>query len=413
MKKTFKKGLAVLLSATLAFCALAMPSYAAADNGLLIGDKDNTIETASEVTGSFTATINVMHTYYKFTPTQSGYYHVSGNSEDESVYFWAYDSNYYDLCYGDGSFWTNDDENGFDAYLNLEAGEMYYFEVGFYYDVLLNGSISFDVTLDYLGSITGATLVSPPDKLTYIQGYDENDYSGPDYIYYEFGFDITGALANVTFPGGQTVTLNDWAIEEVFERSYDSEKRHLGDNTVYYKLGDTVMFSFVITLIENPVESIEILHLPNKTDYTYGIDGTMRNGGFKPDFDWTGFQVKINYTNDTSKTVNWVEYTEQSSDHYIYIDGYIMYCGCYGLYNPGEVDFDINYLGQSAEFTLNITPPSFAEKLQILFEGIRQLSPNDFLIIIFFPIYLLSQQYEEPVYNIGQLFDLIKKLVNM
>ena len=534
MIKALKKGLALLLSAILAFCALTMPSYAVSKNGSSDGGEDNTFEKAYEITGSFRAIINVWRTYYKFTPTSDGCYRFSGNPSEAGIAFSAYDSTHKFL--GGGSDWTSDDNTGFDACLNFEAGETYYFKIySNYSDELSDVPVAFDITMTYLGTISDAMLVSPPDKLAYIKGYDYTDHSEPDYIYYEFYLDLTGALTNVTFSGGQTVTLKGRAIEAVFKRSYDSDKHHLGDNNVYYKLGDTVMFSFVIKLIENPVESIEIVRLPDKTDYnfgtndeqcydltglqvkinytklpsktvnwvectsdtnsgendwyyshymdvdgypmygeyyyddelgkevfniyylnqtaeftlnvtiidnsvesieivrlpdktdyTFGIDGDMYDWDFCPGFDLTGLQVKINYKNNTSKTVDWVEdnenpdYSESDGSwyysHSMTVDGHTMSGDYYdddGELELGEVTFYIEYQEQTAEFTLNITPPTFAEKLQIMFSSLASLSVGNFASFVFLPIYIVSELFSQQSSNFESFFNLINTLVKM
>lgn len=403
MSKMFKKGLSLLLCATLLLCVFTIQSFAVEKNGILDGGKNNKIETAIEVTGDFTATINKEYMFYKFTPTQSGFYRVSGDLPDIGAYLWVYDSLMNDIDYNKtGSFWNYSSDTGFEEFLNLEAGETYYFEIGLYYDeVLLTGSVSFDVSIDYLGSITGATLVSPPDKLTYIRGVDEDDYTSPDFMYYYFYFDITGAFADVTFSQGQTYTLCDYALENAFEKSYDSEKRQLGENTVYFKLGDTVMFSFVITLIENPVESIEIVRLPDKTVYTFGIDGSLDYDYFYPQTDFTGLQVKINYTNGTSKTVDW-ENSEDYGSGVMLVDGYPLYADCYGAGEPGDAAVEVYYLTKTAEFNISINSPSFIQKLSILFSDSYWGARNFFLYIL--PAILFAA----PVEFFTKLFKLIK-----
>lgn len=405
MSKMFKKCLSLFLCATLLLCVFTIQSFAVEKNGILDGGKNNKIETAIEVTGDFTATINKEYMFYKFTPTQSGFYRVSGDLPDIGAYLWVYDSLMNDIDYNKtGSFWNYSSDTGFEEFLNLEAGETYYFEIGLYYDeVLLTGSVSFDVSIDYLGSITGATLVSPPDKLTYIKGVDEYDYTSPDFIYYEFYFDITGAFADVTFSQGQTYTLCDYALEIAFEKSYDTEKRHLGVNNVYFSYDGTVMFTFTITLIENPVESIEIVRLPDKTVYTFGIDGSLDYDYFYPQTDFTGLQVKINYTGGTSKTVDW-ENSEDYGSGVMIVNGYPLYADCYGTDEPGDAAVEVYYLTKTAEFNISINSPSFFEKLSILFNITFTATLDSFSELSYLPYILFAA----PINFFTMLFKLIK-----
>lgn len=409
MNKQFKRFLAFFLSLAIVLCTSgSFQSFAADKSAAAAAEDGDTFETAREVTGSFKAVIKKTSSFYKFTAAQNGFYRISGDLPDKGVYLEVYDSEKSYMHYEDGSFWKEGLETGFDDFIVLDEGSTYYFKISLFYG---NSApvlpISFDVDIEYLGVITEALPVSLPDKLVYIKDIDENKYSGPDFQYYEFRFDITGAVCSVEFSQGQSVELRGIEIEYALTKSYNNERRQLGENTVYFKFGETTAFSFVITLIENPVESIEVVRLPDKTNYTYGIDGTLSaDGCFSPAADMTGLQIKVSYTDGTHKIFDWESCCggwTYASDTSI-IEGYMANAYCHMVCDPCETSVELDYLTKTTDFKINISAPKFSEKISILFSAIRLSFAENIFVFYYLPLILFSI----PTNFFNMLFKLIK-----
>ncbi|MCL2507933.1 MAG: hypothetical protein FWF05_02020 [Oscillospiraceae bacterium] len=352
MKKSMlKRTLAVLLAAVMAFSVFAVMGSAAP--GGSFGE-------AILVTGDFSAVTvaDDYPTFYKFVPNETGWYEIYSEADDNC-------DPYINLLDSDGNYLAYSDDNGIDLnfYLPcyLTAGETYYFLIRAF--GLL--AAEFDVKIGFLGAIQEAEITSYPAKNTFIMDYDCGVYGDDDEDYY-FHLSLYELEVKLTFDGGKVITLGSWEIYNKFEISHD--KPVIGTNEIRFKSGNETVFTLDVEVIENPVKSIEVVKLPDRTDYTYRLDGytggTLFNRYFQPYIFISGMEIKINYTNGTSEIVkvdDFDYYYWSDNNFYIEHNGYDI-----NIYvesgTVGKNNVYVAYLGRYTTFEINVVKPTIMQR---------------------------------------------------
>ena len=181
-------------------------------------------------------------------------------------------------------------------------------------------------------------------------------YWNGSYYQYQYYQNIVDLVFKITYTDGRTdfITVND-NINDASVTYSSNEPWSVGsDNYITFTyLGHSI--DVPVTVIENPVEKIEINNAPSADimfgDYEYGSLG--------PDGiyyiyleDLEGFSFTVYYKNGTQKT-----FTAKDAiidyDCY-YWDGYAGYFMECPVEKAGDATFTFNYLGHTAEVSINI-----------------------------------------------------------
>ena len=346
MKIRLKHTLAFFMSAVMVFSALALTSFAAAP------DMFDDIQTITSNTFDVTILDPFYSKYYKFVPSQTGYYYISTN-DVENAWFVFNDSEFDEI----GCSYTGHEYDKSGSFLYFTAGTTYYIEIDIYNEVV---PFTLDVSILYLGSLDKAEITSLPHKLTYIRGYETSDEY--DYINYN------GLELSLAFTDGSVFYLNGSDVHNQFD--FSIPKNHLGTNVIALLIMGQNTVSFNIEVIENPVLSIEIVQAPYKEYYRYTKDGDFDlqgwfYGWFDPYLDVEGLKVKINYTNGTSNIVEFVK----NDLCWLKIDDYYMsvYCDCCDV---GNNEVSVEYLEHTTTFTIKVVDITLYEKLTMYFNDL-------------------------------------------
>jgi len=235
--------------------------------------------------------------YFIFTAPESGYY-VFSSSANKDTYGEIYDSN---LVFLDG-----DDDSGVDNNFRIKremtAGETYIFSARFYSS---DESGSFPVIIEKKAVATGIEIVSAPAKTEYIKGYLNQSFDASGLVIRIHWSDST--VTNYTYDSanryidGLPVSVNAFTVGDGnsarFSVSYDG-------NTAYGNL----------TLVESPVESIELVYNDCLTyvENTNGYQSSRWNNLTNSSESFFHYYisnvrdiaVKINYKNGTSTVAN-------------------------------------------------------------------------------------------------------------
>jgi len=188
--------------------------------------------------------------------------------------------------------------------------------------------------------IKNITLVEVPD-ITYYFGDEEFGENYKD-IYYLYPTKFEGITLKFEYENGssKTVVIDSDNREEYIDGYEEIVVDTVGEYEIDVSIkGHTI--SVPITVKESPVESVEVLKNPDKTVY---------GESFSPDF--TGMQIKLNYTDSTSKIIT---VTKDNVEYfgYAYIvtiikcdEGNIRF---YYDYNTEDGTYVISYLGKTCK----------------------------------------------------------------
>ena len=199
---------------------------------------------------------------------------------------------------------------------------------------------------------------------TYIEACDGymSEYYNPDtdsYVkFFKYaGFSHNDAVVKITYTNGTIKNVNVGSVVNGYTVEWSADQATtpwvVGTNnaSVISYLGKTVKLP--ITVIANPLESIELVKAPTREyvlgDLAYGTFGASNGYLFNPD-DLTGLELKFNYTNGTSETV--------TADDF---NGSHMYKGY--VYNliyseesvaVGKFPVTFKYLGRTVTYNVNV-----------------------------------------------------------
>lgn len=181
-------------------------------------------------------------------------------------------------------------------------------------------------------------------------------YWNGSYYQYQYYQNIVDLVFKITYTDGRTdfITVNDY-INDASVSYNSNEPWSVGsDNYITFTyLGHSI--DVPVTVIKNPVEKIEINSAPS-ADIMFG---DYEHGSLGPDGiyyiyleDLEGFSFTVYYKNGTQKT-----FTSKDAiidyDCY-YWDGYAGYFMECPVEKAGDATFTFNYLGHTAEVTINI-----------------------------------------------------------
>ncbi len=276
--------------------------------------------------------------YFEFTPEKSGYYYFEIISQD-SVWVNLFKDNYGHIAGVADSF------KGY-----FSADETY--EIAMCMNYVSTGSFSFNVS--ECGGVKSVEILTLPEQLEYIEGYEDFRYSG--------------LTAKVTLEDG-TTEIYDYNNDETVLGYIVSISHNYDENDVYHSTDVSVgnafdSFSFIIkenniASIECLTESLEIIEKTNGS-YTYNDAGERF---FYYNYSIDDIMVKINYNDDESIVVplgstvdgyyvNWNDnqhstpWTLGNEDNYIKID-----------YLDNEVFLPVNIIESPIEkIVLNSAP---------------------------------------------------------
>lgn len=249
------------------------------------------------------------------------------------------------------------------------------------------------------------TVVKGPDRTVYYEGYDNNKI-GDNVIW----CDTTGIVVELEYDDGTTETL-DWTTTKG-NITCTSENFVIGENeaVVRFDTGSSMVDAspITITVKKNPVKSIEVIKMPNKTIYDWDNDVLTKNSTFDdfaelyPDFfdniildsdmtladlkafyeehpdyweedvmsiftddigllipDLTGMEIKITYTDGTSEILG-------DDDDYNTYDGYKFPVYAYAendaVVKLGANKYYVMVMGNAAPFEMTVKAGSASAK---------------------------------------------------
>ena len=226
--------------------------------------------------------------YFRFTPTQTGVYTFSSNAE--------YDT-YGELFDTDMNLIAQDDDSGTDNNFRirqeLQAGVTYMFGARYYNS---SNTGSFPVIIEDKAYATDIEIIQMPDQTEYIKGH--------------FAFDATGLRVKITWSDGRTTYYNYGIDNQIIEgcQIYISAYTS-GENSAYFTVTyDGCSDSAGLTLIESPVESIELAYassltlVENYNGYysTYYENGTPTGEYFYYQYTLKDVPIIIHFKDGTS-----------------------------------------------------------------------------------------------------------------
>ena len=199
------------------------------------------------------------------------------------------------------------------------------------------------ITIKYAGVTTElpVTVVENPVESITVNSAPTRVYYLGDAVYSNRD-DITGLNFTVNFKDGTKKTYNYTDVEKnrQFDGYYydvdfaDEEKVGLNDVEFNY-MGKTAVYQ--VEVKESPVNSIDIVKMPDVTEYSYHFDP-----------DWTTMQIKFNYKDGSSKLIDLgsVDFHDSLSNQGIGFDVDGHEAVIYRDYGSG---YTINYLGTEKE----------------------------------------------------------------
>lgn len=344
-KSVLKRAVSILLAGIMAVSVFTVTVAAAP------GDS---FSEAITVTGDFSATVKHSffkrtYAYYKFVPAETGWYEIySDCNYDPAIALFDGEEEW--LAYSDDTHSGDVTNYNFDLIHYFTAGETYYFQLHTYE----SKTVTFDVKIDFLGAVE-TEVISYPDKNEYIMDYECGIYDEDKYY---ISLDFNGFEVKLTFESGKVFSLKDWDVYYLFEVCYD--KPVIGINEICFKIGNDTIFIWGIEIVENPVESIEVVKLPDKIEYTYGLDGYSYGNGILYIYpDTTGMEIKINYIDGTSEIVKFDDIQGDwdiiHNEHQIYVEIST------GLCTIGKNTVYVDYLARIATFEITVVKPTMAQ----------------------------------------------------
>lgn len=370
--KTYKRVVSTVLALVLMLSVFAVGAGALSLKDLL-NPSDNTgsslpgllgsvetLTTSKPVTVKFKKG-DLLSCVLKFDATKSGYYYFYAYSKD--VFFTVVELNEKDQL---SSFLSSSysTKQGTAVLTELKKGHSYYILT----IPSFNGNqsaISDDFELKfkakYYGKMTSLKITKQPTTV-YVDGYNADVKSN----YVEL--DSTGLEGVAKFKNGKTLKVyGDFFFEESDLYENDEPSAKIGKNVHYFKCCGFKL-KLVYRIKKNPVKKIEIVSLPDKTEYVYGLGGQLSslklyNIGF---VDLSGLKLKVTYTDGKTKTIgnfepsltdfyySNAEYTSKDSE-------YPLYAYAQDSTVPGSTVVDLSYMEKRTSFKVDVRKPSTQE----------------------------------------------------
>lgn len=178
------------------------------------------------------------------------------------------------------------------------------------------GTYSIDVSYMGVSDSFEITLLESPIKSVSVTGTPVKK------VYYEYELnpwdsdvDLTGLTLNVQFTDGTAATekLQQWTdsieyqgeyfdIRQFWKKTFNG-KPLTGENTIAVSVGDKQIDAAVVTVKEDPVDSIKVIKNPERDKYF----------GNYTSIDLYGLELLITYTDEKTETVNVTEHTDTVS----------------------------------------------------------------------------------------------------
>ena len=273
--------------------------------------------------------------FFSFVPETTGkyIYYASGSFDTRGYVFDEYWSQIA-FAYEGGS------GSNFQISIDLEADKTYY--IG--YTTTYSSTANFSIMIYLSSAIRDISVISLPNKTTYIKGIDTT-YLG-EYVY-RVNLALLGFEFGVNYANGKTeVKRYIYGI-----RGLDCEPTQslaLGDNYVRFKYMDKKS-SFKVTLIEPPVQSLTMLQPPDKMVYYKEDAETAVNEEKIFNILLRGMLLKVQYKDGTSKNITISSsYGEEIEyfyfDHVVKADSMVLGKNTFTLsYYGTQMSFDVTY----------------------------------------------------------------------
>lgn len=282
---------------------------------------------------------------YRFVPDETGIYNFHINSEDD-IQFAIYDSAQQQI----NSSWSSVSQQ-------LSAGETYTIE--FYNQSDEAHTLTFKIiasNVDHLEIVSG---------ISYIENCNgwENTYYNPETGQYESYYHYNDYYPNsieikIVYKDGTSVRASAGDLIDGYEVQWDAYESQsespwtVGDDNVTTITYQGVSIELPVTVVENPVDYIELISAPTK-EYVYG-DETY--GWYYEEVDYyefhptdlEGLAFSVYYKDGTNKVYSYNDIDEDD-----FIDGfpYELYYESMGV-NAGELPVTFSYMGKEVEYTV-------------------------------------------------------------
>ncbi len=252
----------------------------------------------------------------------------------------------------------------------------------FYYDNFTVGSniitvwyMGISTTFEVMGienPVASIAVTKLPDKSTYIEniyGYWDSRWDGAqqEYVpFFYYNYSMNGMELTISYTDGTSAV---WSYDENGSYFYGYQVNwyvnqyivpwQLGSNPVIATYMD-VQTTFDVKVIENPVESIEVTKLPDKTTYIENADGfwTIRWDEaqqehvpvFYYNYSLNGMELTVYHTDGTSEVWSYDEYGP-------YFNGYEVNCNTDQYNTPWQLggnQVTASYLENSTTFNFEV-----------------------------------------------------------
>lgn len=279
---------------------------------------------------------------FRFIPEKDGRYSFYSTS-DHDPYCYVLDEYMNEFGFDNDS----GERNNFKLAVSLEKGKTYYFKSSAF-DGFPN--CEFSVTLEEVPTVSSIEIVTLPDRTEFVKGF-----AGDYYI-------NSGLSLKLYWSDGEVTEWDNSKDRYVRNEHLTFDLSSIDEDGTVKILCGGAQTSFTVTLTENPVESIEVVTPPSghlvenlggfwnssynentgmeEEYYFYYLDSEMLKTA----------EIKINYKNGTSKTVNF------GSE----IDGYRFRIdhnqGKTHWKVGGENYFTVEFLGATAQTSITVIP---------------------------------------------------------
>lgn len=370
--KTYKRVVSAVLALVLMLSVFAVGAGALSLKDLL-NPSDSTGSSLSGLLGSVeTLTTSkpvtvkfkkgdLLSCVLKFDATKSGYYYFYAYSKD--VFFSVVELNEKDQLSGFlSSSYSYSTKQGTAVLTKLKKGHSYYILTTPSRNgdqSAISGDFKLKFKAKYYGKMTSLKITKQPTTV-YVDGYNADVKS--NYV----GLDSTGLEGVAKFKSGKTLKVyGDFFFEESDFYETDEPSAKIGKNVHYFKCCGFKL-KLIYRIKKNPVKKIEIVSLPDKTEYVYGLGGQLSslklyNIGF---VDLSGLKLKVTYTDGKTKTIGnfepsstdfyYAEYTSKDSE-------YPLYAYAQDSEVPGSTVVDLSYMEKRTSFKVDVRKPSTQE----------------------------------------------------
>ena len=218
-----------------------------------------------------------------------------------------------------------------------------------------------DVPVSITESPVESITIEPVTLLEYDDGYFDEDYeTGEEYFYYELSNKMHATIllkdGTTTETEGSGLYYDDewYSFDVTTDQSYDNPWTAGNTYSAQVSLMG-VSTSVPVTIIEYPIESIELKKLPERTEYSIGEVFSLKGAVIRINYkDGTYEDITVDYSGDAFAMCGYYCYVKRLDDYRtMYIEGY-------GCATAESGYFTVNFLDDIIEVPITVKERSIS-----------------------------------------------------